>query len=119
MNVIQQVQPIQKRKNLPDISSECLMLILQMRSTNDYGNAAILKIKISELFEAFEIEAKSAGFENEKIQQAKFALVAFLDETIISSSWDQKYEWLTEPLQLKLFNTFNAGEEFFNNIKYT
>lgn len=28
----------------------------------------------------------------------------------------RKNEWLTEPLQIKLFDTFNAGEEFFTNM---
>lgn len=106
----------QKRKTLSDIASECFMLILQLRSTNNYGNAGALKTKVNEMFEAFEHKARNAGFENEKILQAKFALVAFLDESIISSSWEQKDEWLSEPLQLKLFDTFNAGEEFFTNI---
>jgi len=106
----------QKRKALSDIASECFMLILQLRATSNYGNAGALKTKVSEMFEAFEHKARNAGFENEKILQAKFALVAFLDESIISSSWEQKDEWLSEPLQLKLFDTFNAGEEFFTNI---
>ena len=43
-------------------------------------------------------------------------MVAFLDETIISSEWSEKNEWLAEPLQIKLFDTFNAGEEFFTNM---
>ncbi|MCX6151864.1 MAG: type IVB secretion system protein IcmH/DotU [Ignavibacteriales bacterium] len=116
MNSVQQVQSSQKRKPLSDVASDCLILILQLRATNNYGNANSIKTKVTEMFDDFERNGRSSGYENEKIQQAKFALVALLDETIISSSWDQKSEWLSEPLQLKLFDTFNAGEEFFNNI---
>jgi type VI secretion system protein ImpK len=47
----------------------------------------------------------------------KFALVAFLDETIIASEWNKKEEWLARPLQLELFNRFDAGEEFFANLE--
>ena len=106
----------QNRKSLPDFSSECFILILQLRSTNDYGEANSLKLRVSEMFERFEKDARSAGIDGEKIKSAKFALVAFLDETIISSSWNQKDTWLSEPLQIKLFDTFNAGEEFFTNL---
>jgi type VI secretion system protein ImpK len=106
----------EKRKTLSDISSECLMLILQLRATNDYGEPSKLKAKVIDMFDSFEQNARSAGIDNEKIKQAKFALVAFLDETIISSNWLRKDEWLTEPLQIKLFDTFNAGEEFFTNL---
>ena len=65
------------------------------------------------MIDRFERQARSAGIDNEKITKAKFAIVAFLDETIISSSWNQKEAWLSDPLQIKLFDTFNAGEEFF------
>jgi len=105
-----------KKKTLADISSECLMLILQLRATNDYGDPSTLKSKAVEMFDGFEQNSRSLGIDNEKIRQAKFALVAFLDETIISSNWLRKDEWLSEPLQIKLFDTFNAGEEFFTNL---
>jgi len=105
-----------KKKTLADISSESLMLILQLRATNDYGDPSMLKPKAVEMFDGFEQNSRSLGIDNEKIRQAKFALVAFLDETIISSNWQRKDEWLSEPLQIKLFDTFNAGEEFFTNL---
>jgi type VI secretion system protein ImpK len=109
-------QQTKKRKPLSDIASESLILILQLRSTNDYGNSAALKKSCTELFERFETEARSNAIDNEKITMAKFALVAFLDETIISSSWNQKEQWLSEPMQIMLFDTFNAGEEFFTHL---
>lgn len=109
-------ETVRKKKNLADISAECLMLILQLRATNDYGDASTLKNKVVDMFGSFEQNARGVGIDNEKIRHAKFALVAFLDETIISSNWQRKDEWLTEPLQIKLFDTFNAGEEFFTNL---
>lgn len=105
-----------KKEKLSDITSECFMLILQLRATNDYGNASELKSRVSDMFDRFEKSARLAGIDNEKIRLTKFALVAFLDETIICSEWKEKDEWLTEPLQIKLFDTFNAGEEFFTNM---
>jgi type VI secretion system protein ImpK len=105
-----------KTKNLSDIASECFILILQLRATNDYGIADLLKSRIIEMFNKFENNARIIGIDNEKVRLAKFALVAFLDETIISSEWPAKDEWLTEPLQIKLFDTFNAGEEFYTNM---
>ena len=109
-------QTAQKRKKLADIASDCLILILQLRSTDNYGEPAALKDHVTELLDKFEHEARSAEIDNEIINSVKFALIAFLDETIISSSWAKKDFWLSEPLQLKLFDTFNAGEEFFDNI---
>lgn len=110
-------QKSEKNKPMQEIASDCLMLILQLRSTNNYGNPDSLSSHLSQLFERFEREARGAGIDNEKILKAKFALVAFLDETIISSSWNQKEIWLAEPLQIKMFDTFNAGEEFFTYLQ--
>lgn len=109
-------QQQEKPKTIADLSSDILMLILQLRSTNNYGDAGSLKSRVYDLFERYEATCRAAGIDNEKIHLAKFALVAFLDETIISSAWTQKDEWLTEPLQIKLFDTFNAGEEFFSHL---
>ncbi|MFZ2865153.1 MAG: type IVB secretion system protein IcmH/DotU [Ignavibacteriaceae bacterium] len=108
-----QDNPIEKKKNLSDLASECLILILQLRATSNYGAANTLKSHVLEMFERFESNARKIGVDNERIRHSKFALVALLDETIISSEWSEKNEWLTEPLQIKLFDTFNAGEEFF------
>lgn len=105
-----------EKKTLAEFASDCLILILQLRSTNDYGDPVVLNNHISEMFNKFERDARMASIDNEKIQLAKFALIAFLDETIISSSWNRKDSWLSEPLQLKLFETFNAGEEFFDHL---
>lgn len=109
-------QKTERKKPISDIASECFMLILQLRSTNNYGNPESLKSHLTEMFDRLEREARGAGIDNEKIMKAKFALVAFLDETIISSSWNQKEVWLAEPLQIKMFDTFNAGEEFFTYL---
>jgi type VI secretion system protein ImpK len=109
-------QIIDKKKNISDIASECFILILQLRATTEYGSADVLKSRVIEMFDKFENYARRIGIDNEKVRLAKFALVAFLDETIISSEWSSKNEWLTEPLQIKLFDTFNAGEEFFTNM---
>jgi type VI secretion system protein ImpK len=105
------------KKPLSDIASECLMLILQLRSTNQFGNPETLKSRVNDMFDRFEREGRSAGIDNEKIKEAKFALVAFLDETIISSQWNQKAAWLSDPLQIQMFDTFNAGEEFFSHLE--
>jgi type VI secretion system protein ImpK len=107
---------LEKRITLVDVASESFILILQLRSTNDYGNAAILKSKVHEMFDRLERNARSSGIDNEKIRFAKFALAAFIDETIIGSSWEQKDAWLSEPLQIQMFDTFNAGEDFFSNL---
>jgi type VI secretion system protein ImpK len=109
--------PSGKKETLPEIASDIFILIIQLRSSNEYGDPGNLKNKIREMLDKFERRAKNASIDNEKIRQAKFALAAFTDESIISSSWSRKDAWLSEPLQLKMFDTFNAGEEFFTTLE--
>jgi len=52
----------------------------------------------------------------EEVEEARFALVAWIDETILKSSWSGREEWLREPLQLTLFRTNRAGDEFYDHL---
>jgi type VI secretion system protein ImpK len=106
-----------KYDKLANLCSDSFMLIVQLRASNNYGDSEVLLNKVIDLLDVFERNALKVGIEQEKIQLSKFAIVAFIDETIFGSDWENKAKWLAEPLQLKLFNVFNAGEEFFNNIE--
>jgi type VI secretion system protein ImpK len=105
------------KHGLPEICSDCFTLILQLRRTNEFGDQNVLKERIFSLLSKIEREAKEAGIESEDIQWTIFALVAFIDETIISSEWSGKDRWLAKPLQLEFFNRYDAGEEFFNRLE--
>lgn len=108
---------VKSQKKISDFCSDCFMLILQLRATNEYGDAVVLRKRIMVLLDDFERKGLTAGIEQAKVQSSKFALVAFIDETILCSEWENKSVWLTEPLQLKLFNVFNAGEEYFTRLE--
>lgn len=105
------------RRGLPEICADCFTLILQLRRTSEFGDQSVLKERIFSLLSKIEREAKEAGIDSEDIQWAIFALVAFIDETIISSEWGGKEGWLAKPLQLEFFNRYDAGEEFFNRLE--
>ncbi len=107
-----------KLERLSQISSAYLMLVLQLRSATDieHLDQEILRTKAQDLLNQFERHAQLKGMNSEKIHYAKFALVAFIDEAISVSNWPHKSEWLSQPLQLRIFNSFNAGEEFFDHL---
>lgn len=102
--------------HLADICADCLMLTLQLRAAREYGDPKILREKILQLLDKIEREARQHEYSLEDIQRVKFALVAFLDESIIASDWSQKDSWLSKPLQLQLYDRFDAGEEFYNKL---
>ncbi len=55
-------------------------------------------------------------YSEEQYLSAKFAVVAFIDESFLSSSWEHKKQWKGELLQLQAFQTVKAGKEFFNRL---
>lgn len=64
-----------------------------------------------------EIEGAQRGVPPVDLHEAKFALTALLDETIMRSSWPGKSNWEKRMLQDELFNTTNASEEFFIKLE--
>jgi len=105
-----------KETHLTDICGECLMLIVQLRITHQFGEPDILRERILKLLDEIEREARMHGYTMDDIQNVKFALVAFLDESIIASDWSHRELWISNPLQLQLYNRFDAGEEFYNRL---
>ncbi len=60
--------------------------------------------------------AEKAGFSSDDYMLARFAVFAWVDETILSSSWKEKGRWQGEQLQLAYYKTSEAGELFFEKL---
>ena len=67
------------KQSLSDLSSDCLMLIVQLRSAKNIDDPAQLRERTKAVLDRLDRAAKDAGFEREDIENAKFALVAFID----------------------------------------
>jgi type VI secretion system protein ImpK len=80
------------------------------------GDAGSLRGQLMTLLEGFANHPAAAGVSPVEREEARFALVAFADEMILSSNWSRHGEWLAEPLQLKLFHTNRGGDEFFERL---
>ncbi len=62
-------------------------------------------------------EARDAGgYSSADVRSATFAVVAFLDESILNSRNPAFTDWARKPLQEELFGTHVAGEVFFDNL---
>jgi len=101
---------------LADLCGDLLAFALQLKRSKDPGDAEAMRQKIDEQFRALETKARQADVPQEDVQQAKYAICAFIDEMILTSPWALKESWADKPLQLAYFNDFAAGEEFYNRI---
>jgi type VI secretion system protein ImpK len=62
-------------------------------------------------------QAKGLGYSGEMIQLSVFALVAFLDESVLRLQSPIFADWSQRPLQEELFGHHRAGEVFFENLR--
>ena len=104
------------RSQLPAISSEFLMLILHLRETDKYGEPDDLREKILMLLGKWEQKCLQENIDSRSVMLSKIAMIAFLDETIITSKWESSDIWMANPLQLELFDRYDLGVEFFKNL---
>jgi type VI secretion system protein ImpK len=102
---------------LATLCSEAFSLILELRQADELPPAAHLDPEISALLERIARSAANAGVPAADVEHARYALVAFLDETLLGHSSPQKDEWLARPLQMRLFGENTAGEGFFARLE--
>ncbi len=62
-------------------------------------------------------QAKVLGYSSEMNQNAFFAVVALLDESVLRLQSPAFAEWAQRPLQEELFGHNRAGEVFFDNLR--
>ena len=102
---------------LLDAYCDLFILATQLKSIRDYGDPDLLRQRISGIFETADRKAQGAGIPKEVMDRAKYAIVALLDEIILSSPWPQKDQWSARPLQYDFFKEHMAGVEFFNRLE--
>lgn len=63
-----------------------------------------------------ESQRAASDFPSEDYDAGRFAVCAWVDEAIMNSAWAERATWQKEPLQLKYYQTMNAGELFFDRL---
>jgi len=107
----------QSQDNLPLIYQEVLTVITRLRSNRQrVTDAAGFRNQIKGTINAAESVATRKGYAPEDVRLASFAVIAFLDESILNSNNPIFADWPRMPLQEELFGGHNAGEIFFQCV---
>ncbi len=75
---------------LSDIFGDIFTLILYLRETEDFGDSRSLHDRIDNLFKSAYAKAKNLNILEEDFQDAKYAISALIDETVLYSKWPQR-----------------------------
>ncbi|WP_146109996.1 type IVB secretion system protein IcmH/DotU [Salinibacter sp. 10B] len=103
-------------ERLAECLAPCFTYALKIQTSTALGAPDELRRDIKEVLSQCESDAQHVGFNTETIAEAKFAVVALIDETILSSSWSGTSQWMKTPLQLEFYDQFDAGEVFFERL---
>ncbi|MBK7395558.1 MAG: DotU family type IV/VI secretion system protein [Myxococcales bacterium] len=98
------------------VCSDVLTLASQLSSARDLPSPEVLARRIETLFDNMARKAQEAGIPEADVADAKYALVAFIDEQILRSPWPGRQQWMGRPLQLTYYNENTAGEGFFTKM---
>lgn len=75
-----------------------------------------VKADITRLMSDIEIRIGQTNIHPDDFDLARFAVVAWVDEMLLSSQWQDKDGWQKEPLQRLYYQTADAGELFFDRL---
>ncbi len=75
-----------------------------------------VKADIQRLISESETCVEKGEISQEDYDLARFAVFAWIDEMVLSSSWKEKNRWQMEKLQYVYFDTADAGERFFEKL---
>lgn len=107
-----------RRENLALAFQEILTAIVRLRTNRQVvTDAEVFRGQMREALKAADQESRRRGYTAEQIKLGIFAVVAFLDESILNLQQPVFALWPRKPLQEELFGVHIAGEIFFNNIQ--
>lgn len=107
-----------RHENLALAFQEILTVSARLRSARQaVTDAASFRHNILEGLKAADQQARAQGYHGDDIKLAIFAVVAFVDESVLNLRHPAFSDWPRRPLQEELFGHHVAGEVFFRNLQ--
>jgi type VI secretion system protein ImpK len=100
------------------LMQELLTAVVRIRAGREQvPNLDAFRAHVLEALGAARDQARRKGYSEEQTRYAVFAVVAFLDEAVLSSANPVLAGWRGRPLQEELFKGHVAGETFFQYVR--
>lgn len=107
-----------RAENLALLYQGLLTGIVRIRSGRQpIANAEMFRRRTKEALIEVTREAMKRNYAAEHTIETDFAIVALLDEVILSSHDPSRDQWVVRPLQEELFGVSTAGEVFFARVQ--
>ena len=105
-------------ENLAFLFQEILTVIVRIRANRQpVTDAQKFRVDMKAALKRAEKDALTKGYMPNDIRPATFAVVAFLDESVLNSTNAAFADWSRMPLQEEMYGNQMAGEIFFENLQ--
>lgn len=101
--------------DLVSLAAPVLEIVLRIRA-GIVQPSVDLRQQIDALVKEMEARGATLRYPPEQVQAVKFALAAFVDETVLTADFPLRDEWEKYPLQLQYFGEHLAGVKFFERL---
>ncbi len=109
---------LRRQENLALIFQEILVGGERLRSGRQtVADPALFRRQLMDALKTADQQARNQGYNAEDIKLAIFAVVAFMDESVLNLRLPVFADWPRRPLQEELFGHHIAGEIFFKNLQ--
>jgi type VI secretion system protein ImpK len=104
-------------RELTALCTDLFLIIIRMREAEDLGDPAALRKLINYYIDLFQKNCATLKFSQSSIDEAKYVLIALMDETVLSVPGACRDYWISRPMQLDYFGDNIAGQEFYNKLQ--
>jgi len=109
----------ERRGRMALLLEELLTVICRLRGGQAMGSdPEAFRDRVKRWLSKAARDASAEGYAEESITMTGYALIAFLDESVLNSSQPMFSEWPRRPLQEEVFGGFLGGEAFFSNLEH-
>ena len=107
-----------KRESLANLYQGFFTGIVRLQSRRQQiGDSDAFRARMKSALRDVRREATAIGHSPEDINDTEFAVVAFLDEVILTSDDPARHAWAKKTLNVEMFGEAVAGEVFFDRLE--
>ena len=102
---------------LESTASALLAIISRLYNSPSHNNPEQLKQKLVQEIKDFDVNADRAGYDQETIRDARYALCTTIDEAVFNTPWGYQSGWGEHSLLSIFHQEVSGGDQFFRKLK--
>ena len=102
---------------LESTASALLAIISRLYNSPSHNSPEQLKQKLVQEIKDFDVNADRAGYDQETIKNARYALCTTIDEAVFNTPWGYQSGWGEHSLLSIFHQEVSGGDQFFRKLK--